>query len=134
VYRRSPDGITEAVAVDFLRPNGIVGSRDGRTLWIADLDGGVTDVFEVTNLGALINRRPFFPLGSDGMSLGPNDEVILTGKGLLVLSKDGALIRTLLPDAPWVANACFGGSGGRRLFVTTRDRVMVFEVPGVASN
>jgi thiamine biosynthesis lipoprotein ApbE/sugar lactone lactonase YvrE len=134
VYRRSPDGITEAVAVDFLRPNGIVGSRDGRTLWIADLDGGVTDVFEVTNLGTLINRRPFFPLGSDGMSLGPNDEVILTGKGLLVLTKDGALIRTLLPDAPWVANACFSGSDGRRLFVTTRDRVMVFEVPGVASN
>ena len=62
------------------------------------------------------------------------DEVILTGKGLLVLTKDGALIRTLLPDASWVANACFGGSDGRRLFVTTRDRVMVFEVPGDASN
>ena len=134
VYRRSPEGITEAVAVDFVRPNGIVGSRDGRTLWVADLDGGMTDVFEVTHLGALINRRPFFPLGSDGMSLGPNDEVILTGKGLLVLTKDGALIRTLLPDAPWVANACFGGSDGRRLFVTMRDRVMVFEVPGGASN
>jgi|GEM_PF-341781 len=134
VYRRSPDGVTKMVAGDFVRPNGIVGARDGRRLWIADLDGGVTDVFDVTALGALINRRPFFPLGSDGMSLGPNDEVILTGKGLLVLTKDGALIRTLLPDAAWVANACFGGSDGRRLFVTTRDRVMVFEVPGGASN
>ncbi|MDG2021817.1 MAG: FAD:protein FMN transferase [Phycisphaerales bacterium] len=134
VYRRAVDGSVKSVAGGFIRPNGIVGSRDGRTLWVADLDGGVTQAFEVTSSGDLKNRRPFFPLGSDGMSLGPAEEVILTGKGLFVLSSRGALIRVLLPDAPWVANACFGGPENRRLFVTTRDRVLMFQLPSESSH
>ncbi len=134
VYRRAVDGSVDSVAEDFIRPNGIVGSRDGGTLWVADLDGGVTYSFEVTSSGDLKNRRPFFPLGSDGMTLGPGDEVILTGKGVFVLSSDGALIRVLLPDASWVANACFGGPDDRRLFVTTRERVLRFELPSDSSD
>ena len=83
--------------------------------------------FEIDAEGGLSGRQPFFPLGSDGMTISPDGAVVLTGRGVHVVSADGALIRTLVPDERWISNACFDETGDR-LVVTAVDRVLVFEV------
>jgi sugar lactone lactonase YvrE len=76
----------------------------------------------------------FFPLGSDGMAMASDGAVLLTGKGVHVVSADGALIRTLVPEERWISNACFD-EAERRLVVTAVDRVLVFElVPEVTGD
>ena len=127
VHRLDPDGTCEVAATDFVRPNGIVGRPDGSRLYVADLDAGRTFEFAIDADGALGPRRRFFPLGSDGMAMGSDGAVVLTGRGVHVVSPEGALIRTFLPDEKWVSNACFDPSG-ERLVVTAVDRVLVFDV------
>ena len=128
VHRLDPDGTCEIAATDFVRPNGIVGRPDGSRLYVADLDGGRTFEFAIGPDGALGPRRMFFPLGSDGMAMASDGTVLLTGKGVHVVSADGALIRTLVPEERWISNACFD-EAERRLVVTAVDRVLVFELP-----
>ena len=77
--------------------------------------------------GALGPRRTFFPLGSDGMAMSSDGAMVLTGKGVHVVSADGALIRTLVPAERWISNACFD-EAERRLVVTAVDRVLVFDL------
>ncbi|MDG1978639.1 MAG: FAD:protein FMN transferase [Phycisphaerales bacterium] len=127
VHRLDPDGTCTVAATGFVRPNGIVGRPDGSRLYVADLDGGRTDSFAIDDTGALGDRRAFFPLGSDGMAMASDGAVVLTGKGVHVVSADGALIRTLVPDERWISNACFDPAG-ERLVVTAVDRVLVFEL------
>ena len=127
VHRLDPDGTCTVAAGGFERPNGIVGRPDGRLLYVADLDGGRTDAFKIDADGMLRDRRVFFPLGSDGMAITSDGTVVLTGKGVHVVSAEGALIRTLVPDERWISNACFDPAGGR-LVVTAVDRVLVFDV------
>ena len=129
VHRLDPDGTCTVAATGFERPNGIVGRPDGSRLYVADLDGGRTDSFEIDVTGALGDRRAFFPLGSDGMAIASDGAVVLTGKGVHVVSAEGELIRTLVPDERWISNACFDATG-RRLVVTAVDRVLVFELGG----
>ena len=134
VHRLDPDGTCEIAATDFVRPNGIVGRPDGSRLYVADLDGGRTFEFPIGPDGALGPRRMFFPLGSDGMAMASDGAVLLTGKGVHVVSADGALIRTLVPEERWISNACFD-EAERRLVVTAVDRVLVFElVPEVTGD
>ncbi len=134
VHRLDPDGTCEIAATGFERPNGIVGRPDGSRLYVADLDGGRTFEFAIGPGGALGPRRMFFPLGSDGMAMASDSAVLLTGKGVHVVSADGALIRTLVPDERWISNACFDSSG-ERLVVTAVDRVLVFQlVPEVTGD
>jgi len=61
------------------------------------------------------------------MAMASDGAVVLTGKGVHVVSADGALIRTLVPDERWVSNACIDPAG-ERLVVTAVDRVLVFEL------
>ena len=128
VHRLDPDGTCEIAATDFVRPNGIVGRPDGSRLYVADLDGGRTFEFAIGPDGALGPRRMFFPLGSDGMAMASDGAVLLTGKGVHVVSADGVLIRTLVPEERWISNACFD-EAERRLVVTAVDRVLVFDLP-----
>jgi len=134
VHRLDPDGTCEIAATDFVRPNGIVGRPDGSRLYVADLDGGRTFEFPIGPDGSLGPRRMFFPLGSDGMAMASDGAVLLTGKGVHVVSANGALIRTLVPEERWISNACFD-EAERRLVVTAVDRVLVFElVPEVTGD
>ncbi len=128
VHRLDPDGTCTVAATGFERPNGIVGRPDGHLLYVADLDGGRTDAFDIDADGVLRHRRVFFPLGSDGMAITSDGTVVLTGRGVHVVSAEGALIRTLAPGERWISNACFDAAEDR-LVVTAVDRVLVFDLP-----
>ena len=120
VFCLSPDGKTlTRVASDLKQPNGIIGTPDGKTLYIADIGDGKTYAYDITRDGSLTNKRLFCNMGSDGMTIDSEGNVYLTGPGVVVFDKTGREIaRIPVPEERWTANVCFGGKDRRTLFIT----------------
>jgi len=119
VYFLSPDRQKLIrVADDLKQPNGIIGSPDGRTLYVADIAAGRTYAYDIGKDGTLSNQRLFCALGSDGMTLDEEGNVYLTGKGVTVFDKNGRQIDHIDLAEPWTANVCFGGRDRHTLFIT----------------
>lgn len=124
VYYLSPDRKRlQMVMSDFVRPNGIIGTSDGKTLYVADIGAGKTYSFHIQNDGSLTERKLFTELGSDGMTIDEKGNVYLTGKGVTVFNKEGKRIEHIPVDAPWTANVCFGGKDHKTLFITASKSV-----------
>ena len=70
VYFLSADCKTlKRVTVDLVQPNGIIGTPDGKKLFVADIKASKTYAFDIQPDGALANKRLHCELGSDGMTL-----------------------------------------------------------------
>jgi gluconolactonase len=119
VYFLTPDRhkLTR-VADDLQQPNGIIGTPDGKTLYVADIRGRKTYAYDIQEGGSLANKRLFCELGSDGMTLDSEGNVYLTGSGVTVFNSDGKQIEHIDVPERWTANVCFGGAKRRTLFVT----------------
>ena len=119
VYYLSPDRkqVTRVID-DYQQPNGLIGTPDGKTLYVADIRAGKTYAFDVQADGQLTNRRLFCELGSDGMTIDNQGNVYLTGKGVTVFDKTGKQIRHIEVPERWTANVCFGGADNDTLFIT----------------
>ena len=88
VYYLSPDKKELRMVADgFTRPNGIIGSKDGKKLYIADIGANKTYVYDVASDASLSNRTLFVEMGSDGMTLDQRGNLYLTGKGVTVFNK-----------------------------------------------
>jgi gluconolactonase len=120
VYHLSADRKTlKRVAEDLTQPNGIIGTPDGKTLYVADIGAKKTYVYDVQPDASLANKKLFCEMGSDGMTLDDKGNVYLTGKGVTVFDKTGAKIRQIdVPNEGWTANVCFGGKDNQTLFIT----------------
>jgi gluconolactonase len=119
VYFLSPDRKTlRRVADDLKQPNGLIGTPDGKTLYVADIGARKTYVYQVRPDGALAGKKLFCELGSDGMTLDNEGNVYLTGKGVIVFDPNGKQIEHIAVAEPWTANVCFGGRDGHTLFIT----------------
>lgn len=119
VYRLAPDHKTlRRVAEDLKQPNGIIGTLDGKTLYVADLGDRKTYAYDMENDGTLGHRRLFCAMGSDGMTLDRQGNVYLTGKGVTVFDRSGRQIAQIDVPEPWTANVCFGGKDRKTLFIT----------------
>src|ERR1051325_5538466 len=77
------------VCTDLKQPNGIIGTPDGKTLYVADLGARKTYSYAVKNDGALENKTLFCEMGSDGMTIDTEGNVYLTGRGVTVFDKTG---------------------------------------------
>ncbi len=106
------------VVNDFKQPNGIVGTADGRTLYVADIGGRKTYAFDIQPDGSLSGKRLFCELGSDGMTLDAEGNVYLTGRGVTVFDKAGKQIEHIDVPQGWTANATFAGKDRKLLFIT----------------
>jgi gluconolactonase len=106
------------VATDLKQPNGLIGTPDGKTLYIADIGDSKTYAYDVQADGTLSNKKLFCEMGSDGMTIDSEGNVYLTGKGVTVFDKTGKQIEQISVDAPWTANVCFGGADKKTLFIT----------------
>ena len=106
------------VTTDLAQPNGIIGTPDGRTLFVADIRAGKTYAFDIQPDGSLTNRRLRCELGSDGMTLDTEGNLYLTGKGVSVCDPDGTQIEHIDVPEPWTANVSFGGRDHQTLFIT----------------
>ena len=119
VYSLAP-GSTEPVRIidDLKQPNGIMGTRDGKTLYVADIGAGKTYRYVIRRDGSVEGKQLFCELGSDGMTLDHKGNVYLTGKGVSVFDGSGKKIEQIDVPEPWTANVCFGGKDRRTLFIT----------------
>jgi len=118
-----PPGPGKLVRVisDLVQPNGIVGTPDGKILYVADIGGGKTYRYAVEPDGSLSGKSLFCEMGSDGMTLDQEGNLYLTGKGVTVFDREGVKLGTIPVDRPWTANVCFGGADHRQLFITASD-------------
>lgn len=128
VYRLNGEGQVEAVATDFVKPNGLAFSPDERFLCIADT--GATHVkdgprhirrFAVAADGKTLSGGEVFAVCEnglfDGFRFDTNGNLWTSAAdGVHCYAPDGTLIgKILIPEV--VANLCFGGAKLNRLFI-----------------
>lgn len=130
-----PSGKREAVPVDadLLQPNGIVGTPDGKYLYVADIRANKTYKYQISADGSLTNRQLHVPQGSDGMTLDQEGNLYLTGRGVTVYDPAGKKLGTIPVPSKWVGNVCFGGKDRRTLFITASESIYMLpmQVAGV---
>jgi len=121
------------VASDLKRPNGIVGTPDGKNLYVADIDGNKIYKYTINPDGTLTDKTLFTNQGSDGMTLDEKGNVYLVGRGVSIYSPDGKKIAQIPIPEPWTANLCFGGKNKDVLFITASKAIytMQMKVKGV---
>jgi gluconolactonase len=124
VYYLTPDHKTLTRVVDDLKqPNGIIGTPDATTLYVADIGANKTFSYSIQKDGTLKDKKLFCELGSDGMTIDEAGNVYLTGKGVSVFDKTGKKVAQIDVAEPWTANVCFGGADMKTLFITASTRL-----------
>ncbi|HMJ89038.1 MAG TPA: SMP-30/gluconolactonase/LRE family protein [Candidatus Acidoferrum sp.] len=108
----------KCVATNLNRPNGIIGTPNGKTLYVADIGADRTYAYDISADGSLTTKRLFCYLGSDGMTLDNEGNVYLTGRGVTVFDKTGKQIENIPVPEGWTANVTFGGKDRDLLFIT----------------
>jgi gluconolactonase len=104
---------------DLEKPNGIIGTPDGRTLYVADIKAGKTYRYDIAADGHLTGKTLAADQGSDGLTLDDEGHLYLTGDGVTVCDRAGGTIERIpIPDEKWTSNVSFGGADRRMLFVT----------------
>ena len=103
---------------DLLQPNGIVGTADGKILYVADIGGNKTWSYTIDKDGGLSNKTLFCEMGSDGMTMDEEGNVYLTGKGVTIFDRKGNKIGNIEVPEDWTANVCFGDPDMKSLFIT----------------
>lgn len=124
------NGAKEAVVVDgdLVQPNGIVGTPDGKHLFVADIKDNKTYKYDINKDGTLTNRRLFVNLGSDGMTLDNLGNLYLTGRGVSIFNAKGEKIGHIPVPASWTANICFGGKERNTLFITASKSIFTLQM------
>lgn len=128
VYLLRPDSSLQIAADGFIRPNGIIGSTDGKLLYVADINAQKTYRFDVQPDGSLTNRQVFCDMGSDGMTLDQEGNLYLTGKGVTVFTPEGQQIAHIPVPENWTANVTFGGKNRKTLFITAMGSVYALKM------
>jgi gluconolactonase len=106
------------VVSDMTKPNGLIGTPDGKTLYIADPGADKTYVYKINPDGTLSDKKVFAQQGSDGMTLDQNGNVYLTDQAISIYTPSGKQIGTIqVPQTP--SNVCFG-KDKKTLFITAR--------------
>jgi len=119
VYFLSPDRKTIVpVDMDIEKPNGVIGTPDGKLLYVADIKAGKTYVYEIQPDGSLKGKKLFAEMGSDGMTIDSEGNIYVTGNGITVFNRKGEKIEHIAVEARWTANVCFGGKDMKTLFIT----------------
>lgn len=127
VYHLAQDGEITRVIDDFKTPNGLIGTPDGKTLYVADIEAGETWKYDIQPDGSLSGKTYFAPKGSDGMTIDDEGNVYLTSGKVWIYNPKGELIEEIeFPELP--ANICFGGKKRRTLFVTARKGAYTLEM------
>jgi gluconolactonase len=106
------------IADDLVQPNGIVGTPDGKKLFVADIGANKTWSYTINKDGSLSKKTLFCEQGSDGMTIDSKGNIYLTGKGITVFDKTGKRIGNIAVPENRTSNVCFGGPDMKSLFIT----------------
>ena len=129
VYYLSPDK-SKIIIVDdeLIKPNGIIGTSDEKTLYVADIAANKTYSYIINSDGSLGKKTLFTESGSDGMTRDESGNIYLTGKGVTVFNPKGEKIAHIDVQESWTANVCFGGKKFKTLFITAGKSVYTLEM------
>ncbi|MCB1500383.1 MAG: SMP-30/gluconolactonase/LRE family protein [Bauldia sp.] len=123
VYFMAPDRKTVTqVTTDLSYPYGIIGTTDGKVLYVGDIVGQTTWAFDIRPGGELTNKRLFYDRSSEGMAIDVEGNVYLTRNGVTVLDKTGKRIEQIDLPTGITTDVTFGGKDRNLLFITTTDR------------
>jgi len=119
-YLTAGDHAISRVIDDLVKPNGVLGTADGKYLYVADAGDSKTYRYEITGPGKLANRKLAAAQGSDGMTLDEQGHLYLTSAtGVAIYDDAGRQIGSIAtPERP--ANLVFGGEDLKTLFITAR--------------
>lgn len=127
VYHLSHEGAASRVIDDYKQPNGIIGTPDGKILYVADINDRKIWKYGIQPDGALSSKTLFAPEGSDGMTIDDRGNIYLTMGKVWVYSPDGEMIQEIaIPENP--SNVCFGGKDRDILFITARTSVYTLKM------
>lgn len=144
IYYLAP-GATELVRVSTMAgwdadswPNGVVGTPDGKKLyvnkWAGDNMGG-TWVFDIGTDGTLSNMTKFLEMGGDGMSMDEKGNIYISnGFGVVVFDKKGTELLRIPVGPGGATNNVFAGADNKTLFITgpvTEANTLQMNVKGV---
>jgi gluconolactonase len=120
VYYLTPDRKKVVrVVSDMVRPNGVIGTPNGRRLYIADQGADKTYSYRINADGTLSAKQLFAGQGSDGLTIDARSNVYLTSKAVTVYNRRGEkLVEISVAEEP--SNLTFGGPDNRTLFITAR--------------
>jgi gluconolactonase len=120
VYYITPDRKKLIRVIDDMKkPNGLIGTSDGKLLYITDPDSGQTYMYKINADGTLSDKKLFAIEGSDGMTIDNERNIYLTTDAVQVYDSQGLHKETIkLPERP--SNVCFGGKDKHTLFITAR--------------
>ena len=131
VYRIDPDGSVTQVISDVTKPNGIVISPDGKTLYLADNNGAPNGnrfliAYELKPDGSVGGRKVLYDFkndrGIDGMTVTSEGLIVATagtGKtaGVSIFTPAGKRVGFIpTPEDP--SNVCFAPAGSKTLYIT----------------
>jgi len=128
VYYIPPDGGEVVRIIDWMeRPNGLIGTPDGSTLYITDAGAGQTWSFPRAEDGTLGERCLFVEKGADGMTIDAERNVYLSTDAIVSFTPEGEQIERIeLPVRP--TNMCFAGPELRTLLITARNSVFTVQM------
>ena len=118
----------QPVIENLRQPNGIIGSPDGRWLYVADIGAGKTYKCSINADGNLNKGELFCEMGSDGMTLDAKGNLYLTGNGVTIFNSKGAQIGHVPIPEKWTSNVTFGGKNRQQLFITASEAVYVLDM------
>ena len=129
VYFLSPDGTLVRVIDDLQVPNGIIGTPDGKSLYVSDRRAGQTYVYAIKPDGKLSDKKLFCHMGSDGMTIDCCGNVYLTNnQGVTVFNPSGQQIENIQIPQPWTANVTFAGKNRKTLFITASTGIYTLQM------
>jgi len=87
---------------DMVRPNGVIGSRDGRILYVAGHGANKIYAYTINSDWTLSDKWLFAAEDSDGMTIDSENNIYLTGEMVSVYDSKGNKIETI--EVPEGAN------------------------------
>ncbi|MHB1036755.1 MAG: SMP-30/gluconolactonase/LRE family protein [Pirellulales bacterium] len=129
-YYCSPEGKITRVSTVCKKPNGVLLSADGKTLYLADNGLGRVYKYDVKSPGVLANETKWIELGAgpDGMTLDEHGNLyVACGRaGVKVYSRDGKPVGVI--EVPYASNCVFGGKEFKTLYITSADKFLGVEM------
>ena len=128
--RARPPGAPRLLVRDFVKPNGLAFSTDGKILYIADTELGHIRAFDVNADGTIANSRVFCKVERpDGFRVDVEGNLYISAmKSVEIFDRDGHKTGEItLPQRP--ANVAFGDPDRQTLYICARTGFYKARVP-----
>jgi gluconolactonase len=128
LYYIQPNGSgTIRIDEDYVRPNGVIGTPDGKTLYVADAGAEKIWKYAINADGTLSDKTLFAGVRCDGMTMDEKGNLYVTPGPVQIYGLDGTLLEIIeLPNR--ATNVTFGGEENNTLFITARTHLCAVEM------